>query len=135
MHLRAREILSFALVGCVGFCVDAGTVVLLTRRTGLDLVSAKAVGFSLAVSATWALNRRFTFAKRAHPRWLCEWLRYVWANGLGGVVNNGVYLVAIFASQGLAQQPALAVALGSVAGMSFNYGVSRWWVFRNRFKH
>ncbi len=135
MHPRAREILSFALAGCAGFVVDAATVVLLRRWEGWDLVSAKALGFSLAVTVTWALNRRFTFAQRAGPNLLREWLHYVWANGLGGVVNNGVYLVAVFASGGLAQQPALAVALGSVAGMSFNYAVSRWWVFRHRYKH
>ena len=135
MHPRAREILLFALAGGAGFCVDAGAVVSLTRWAGLGLVSAKAVGFSLAVTATWAINRRFTFATRAHPHRFREWLRYVWANGLGGLVNNGVYLAAILASKDLAQQPALAVALGSVAGMSFNYALSRWWVFQRRYKH
>ncbi len=135
VHPQARKIILFALAGCAGFIVDATTVVLLRHWTGLDLVSAKGVGFSLAVTVTWALNRRFAFAQRAESPLFQEWLRYVWANGLGGLVNNGVYLVAVFGFEDLAQHPALAVALGSLAGMFFNYATSNWWVFRHPHKH
>ena len=131
MHSRLREFLLFAFAGTIGFAVDAGTVTALRHWAGADLVSAKAAGFSLAVTVTWGLNRQWAFAGGASTtRRLREWGRYVWTNGLGGLVNNGTYLVAVFSSDALAQQPALAVALGSLAGMVFNYLAARRWVFR-----
>jgi len=48
-----------------------------------------------------------------------------------GWSTDGVYLLTVFASTGLVQQPALAVALGSAAGIFFNDAVSRWQVFQH----
>lgn len=127
-----REIVLFALAGTAGFVVDAGTVELLHRWADFGLVSAKAVGFALAVTLTWALNRRYAFARGAAPHLLGEWVRYVGTNGVGAVVNNGVYLVAVFSEEAMAAHPALAVALGSLAGMAFNYVAARRWVFYRR---
>ncbi|MDE1942387.1 MAG: GtrA family protein [Betaproteobacteria bacterium] len=131
MNARAREILWFAVAGTLGFVVDASVVTLLRSWAGAGFVSAKAVGFTLAVTVTWALNRRLAFAgaPRRHP--LRQWGHYVWTNGLGGLVNNGTYLVAVFSVDAFARQPALAVALGSLAGMFFNYLAARHWVFRS----
>ncbi|MDE2623956.1 MAG: GtrA family protein [Betaproteobacteria bacterium] len=131
MKARVREILLFALAGTLGFVVDASLVTALHRWFGADLVSAKAVGFSLAVTVTWALNRRLAFAGAPLRHPLREWGHYVWTNGIGGLVNNGTYLLAVFSVDFLARQPALAVALGSLAGMFFNYFAARHWVFRS----
>jgi putative flippase GtrA len=127
---RALQFFQFAMAGTVGFMVDAGIVVCLRRFTPIDLVSAKLVGFSVAVTVTWLINRNVAFTAHADARLLREWMRYVWANGLGGIVNNGVYIVAVFTRQELAQHPEFAVAMGSLAGMLFNYSAARWWVFR-----
>lgn len=121
----------FGIAGFTGFLVDAGTVLLLRHWTSFDLISAKLAGFSLAVTVTWLINRNMAFAAHAGEKGLLrEWAHYVSANGVGGTINNGVYVAAVLSSASLARHPELAVAMGAVSGMSFNYAAARWWVFR-----
>ncbi len=128
---HVREMGLFAAAGSVGFLVDASTVTAVRHWTHLDLFTAKALGFSFAVTVTWLMNRRLAFSGRSRREGLFrEWLRYVSANGVGGVVNNSVYVIGVLTVREFAEFPAAAIALGSLAGMCFNYAVSRWWVFR-----
>ncbi|WP_297452126.1 GtrA family protein [Ferrovum sp.] len=124
---KFKRILLFAAAGTVGFGVDVLTV--LATHACCGLVGAQALGFLLAVTATWGLNRRYAFAGRGSERWLREWARYLMANGWGALLNNGTYLLAIWVSPWLARHPAGAVALGSLAGMGANYLAAQRWVF------
>jgi Predicted membrane protein len=119
----------FALTGIAGFAVDASIVWLLTQFR-IDAIIAQGVAFSVAVTVTWWLNRKFTFPHWADHRLLREWLRYVSANSLGAIVNNGVYVVLILTLSLMAHYPVLAVAAGSLAGLVFNFTASRALVFR-----
>ncbi|NDU88262.1 MAG: GtrA family protein [Ferrovum sp.] len=124
---KAKRILLFAGAGTAGFGVDVLTVMVTHKRCGL--IGAQMLGFLLAVTATWILNRRYAFAGRGSERRLGEWGRYVVANGWGAVLNNGTYLLAIWLSPLLARYPEGAVALGSLAGMGANYLAAHRWVF------
>jgi len=55
----------FGAIGGVGFLVDASVLTWLVQRARLGLYESRALSFALAVTATWYLNRRFTFARRA----------------------------------------------------------------------
>ncbi len=111
--------------------MDASIVWIFTR-VGVDPITAQAVAFTVAVTVTWLLNRRFTFAHRASPYWLREWLHYVAANSVGAVVNNGVYALLVLTIALFSKEPVLAVAAGSLAGLVFNFTASRALVFRLR---
>jgi len=126
-----REILFFALSGVAGFCVDAGIVELLHRSVAMELIPAKLLAFSAAVTCTWLINRHYTFAHRRNGSRLREWLAYVSANSVGGVANNAAYAWAVLCIDWFARYPVLAVALGSLAGLAFNFTASRWLVFRH----
>jgi putative flippase GtrA len=91
-------------------------------------LQAQGFAFPLAASVTWWCNRRFTFGA-SHRTVHQEWLRYLLANALGWTANNGVYVWMIFSLPLAYQHPALAVAAGSLAGMVFNFSVSRRLVF------
>ncbi len=133
MPAHMREMGLFAVAGSVGFLVDASTVTASRYWAHLDLFTAKALGFFLAVTVTWFMNRSLAFSGQTRGEGLLrEWFRYVSANGVGGVVNNLIYVVGVLTVRELAEFPAVAVALGSLAGMCFNYAASRWWVFRGR---
>jgi putative flippase GtrA len=121
----------FALAGVAGLLVDAGIVVALRRTTSIDLVSAKLVGFAVAVTVTWLINRNLTYAGRKNTRLIREWTRYVAVNGVGGLINNVAYILAVFASNDIARHPEIGVAIGSLAGMVFNFASSRSYVFRH----
>ena len=111
--------------------MDASIVWAFTSA-GVDPLTAQAVAFTVAVTVTWLLNRRFTFAHHASPHWLREWLHYVAANSVGAVVNNGVYALLVLTVAMFSKEPVLAVAAGSLAGLVFNFTASRALVFRPR---
>jgi putative flippase GtrA len=121
------QFLRFAAVGVVGFVVDAVIVEALKQCTGPMV--AQLAAFPVASTVTWALNRKFTFGASQLPV-VREWLRYVLANLLGWAANNGTYAGVIFQVPVAYQHPVIAVAAGSIAGMFFNFGVSRLLVFR-----
>lgn len=117
----------FALVGVAGFIVNGGLVEVLARPIGP--LWAQGVGFSAAVTVTWLLNRRFTFNCSGFSIGQ-EWIRYVFANSVGWCVNNGIYIAMIYGNSSAYLRPSLAVAAGSIAGLVFNFSLSRYVVFR-----
>jgi putative flippase GtrA len=124
-----RRLLAFAIVGTSGFLVDAGIVHGLTGL-GLGVLAAQAVAFAVAVTVTWLGNRSWTFRDCAGRHTLPqEWTRYVSANAVGWVVNNGVYGLLVLAVPFVAHEPVWAVAAGSLAGLAFNYTATRRVVF------
>jgi len=120
------QVLRFGGVGVLGFLVNAGLVEALARDLGPG--PAQLLAFPVAATATWWLNRRFTF-RASGKVWHREWLLYLAANGLGWLANNGTYFLAIALHPPAHRHPALAVAAGSLAGMTFNFLLSRRLVF------
>jgi putative flippase GtrA len=129
LALAGSRFSRFALVGCAGLVVDVATLTAVHTGLGLDPYSARIPAFLVAATATWALNRRLTFADQTTGS-VGEWLRYLAANGVGGAVNLATYMVLI--SSGLAlftRWPQIAVGVGSIAGLVFNFTASRRYVF------
>jgi putative flippase GtrA len=129
-HVIVRQALRFAAVGVLGFLVDAGVLMATRSLPGLNLYSGRAVSFLAAVTATWALNRSFTFKEHASPSMLKEWVRFCAANALGGAVNLGVYAWLVNSVSLVHNSPVLGVAAGSLSGLAVNFTLSRVFVFR-----
>lgn len=118
------QLLKFAVVGTVGFGVDAGVLMVGLRGLGWGPYGARLLSFVAAVTVTWWLNRRFTFAVQQAPT-QAEWLRYAGLMLLGGAVNYGVYALLVATLPWVREQPWLGVAAGSVAGLGLNFLTSR----------
>jgi putative flippase GtrA len=127
--LIASQFLRFAGIGALGFFVDAG-VLTLAHGAGLGLYLSRAFSFLSAVTFTWLCNRRYTFFKEAQsPPTLREWARFAATNAVGGAVNLLTYAVLVSMIDLFAERPVLAVGVGSVAGLLFNFLGSRAFVF------
>lgn len=127
VHSLPVQFLRFGVVGVIGFVVNAGLVEWLARDVGP--IWAQCLAFPVAVTVTWWLNRRYTFGasgRAIHH----EWLRFVLANSLGWLANNGTYFWLVLNVGWAFDRPSLAVAAGSLAGMFLNFGASRWIVFK-----
>lgn len=122
--------LHFCVAGVVGLVVDIAVLYVLAPLLGWYV--ARAGSFVAAASVTWWLNRRFTFALRpAHsqqPVWL-EYVQYLASMLVGGTVNYLVYASVVYGVRSVFA-PVLGVALGSIAGLIFNYLAARHLVFR-----
>jgi putative flippase GtrA len=124
----ATQFLRFALVGVVGFVVDAGVLRLVISVFGVNLYTGRVISFLVAVTVTWALNRVFTF--RHTGARAAQWLRFVCVNGLGGAVNFGTYALLVATLSSIRQNPTIAVACGSLVGMGLNFTLMKKVVFR-----
>lgn len=129
---RSPKIVRFGLVGCAGYCVDAGGLYLALYALGLGYYTGRIISYALAASSTWYMNRQFTFADTRNDARFREWARFVTLNLLGGGVNYAVYAAYVGTHAGSAVAPAVGVALGSIAGMFINFYLSRWFVFNGR---
>lgn len=128
--LIVRQFFSFGLVGVAGFMVDAGVLTLMLRTTNAGPYLGRVVSFLCAATATWALNRAFTFRDHAtHHTLGAQWLRFLAANAIGGCVNFGVYSLLVATVAVFSAMPVLAVAAGSLAGLVVNFTLSRTFVF------
>ena len=109
------QIMRFAIVGGLGFLVDAailkGMVYLGTGPT-----VGRVISISVAMTFTWMAHRTLTFAVRKAPSW-GEYGHYVLSSLLGALINYGVYWVAVFFHAPLL----LGLALGTIVGSVFNF--------------
>jgi putative flippase GtrA len=119
----------FGIVGVVGLLVDT-TVLYAGLAVGLEFFAARVPSFFAAATATWILNRRFTFKGAADEPLRRQWAKFIAANAFGGVVNYGVSVGLEAGVDVVAAHPFLAVAAGSVAGMFFNFAASKHLVFK-----
>jgi putative flippase GtrA len=124
----ARQMLSFSLIGVLGFVVDAG-VLYLALAWGLGLYAGRAVSYMSAVSATWLLNRRYTFAPTSGDNKLHQWMRFVVSQLAGATINLGVYALLVHMSPLVAHEPVIGVAAGSLSGLLVNFSIARVFVF------
>lgn len=118
----------FALVGIVGFGVDA-SVLAVCLGVGFDVFSGRLVSYLAAATTTWQLNRHFTFTDSAREAAAVQWTKFLAVNTLGGAVNYGVYAGLVTWLAPVAAHPTLGVAAGSLAGLVLNFAASRRFVF------
>lgn len=137
MNLLAKlsrlPLLRFAVIGALGLPVDAGVLWLMTHRGGLDPYSGRVMSWLSAATFTWMGNRYFTF-RGARARGLLatvkEWLRFLAANAVGGLVNVGLYSTLVRFAPPPIDNLYVALVLGVLAGLVFNFTLSKTMVFK-----
>lgn len=129
----SRQFLSFCVVGTVGFVVDVA--ILYAVSPWMGWYAGRVVSFLGAATATWYLNRIFTFSALAqagrYTAWQQYW-RYIVAMLGGACVNYLVYALTMLGVYDVQWAPTLGVALGSVVGLAVNFISARKVAFRPR---
>lgn len=126
---QARQVLSFGLIGAIGFVVDGVVLTLLHNQQGIALFPARLCSFALAVTVTWSLNRRLTFPGSNDKRVLSQWLRYAFVNGFGALLNFAMFFWLVYRFDAFAAVPLAALAVASIAAMLFNFLASKYLAF------
>lgn len=112
------------MVGVVGFVIDAGILQTLVVGVHVNPYAARIASFLSAASATWLMNRSYTFDV-CHVPTHAEWLRYVSLMILGALVNFGTFALCIEYWVVAHAKPWLGVAVGSVVGLGVNFTMAR----------
>jgi putative flippase GtrA len=124
----AMQFFRFGVVGTSGFVID--TAVVYATRHWLGLIGAGILSFFVAATVNWFINRIWTFKGLGAGRLHHQWMRFLAANGVGFVLNRGVYIALITTVPLCVAYPVLAIAAGSIAGLGVNFTLSRRLVFR-----
>lgn len=125
------KVFSFGCVGVVGFLVDAGVLSALVRLAGMNVYVSRVVSFVLAVFVTWLLNRTWVFKdveKRDESK-KREYASYLLVQGIGALINLGVFSTLIALNPSMKMQPVIPLAVGSFIAMFFNFAGAQLWVF------
>lgn len=123
------ELLRYCIVGGIGFVIDAGLTLLLSQAAHWWPEAARVAGFLVAATATWEMNRRFTFRTKSSSRTL---LPYVLLASVGALVNFAAFVAWLRFAGTAPLQILIGVALGATLALSLNFTVSRRFVFRVR---
>ena len=121
--------LRFCLVGTLGFFTDTVVLLLITQIGASGTVSGRVISFLTAACITWSLNRRFTFRSKAPTASLAP---YIGLTALGALLNVGIYWIWISMFGASWTMLVLGLAMGSIAALSFNFGISKYVVFAAR---
>jgi len=124
----AEQFLKFAVIGTVGFGLDASMVYATAPFVGPYF--AGIISFIVVGSINGLANRWWTYRHLTHEAMHVQLTRFLIANGIGFVINRGIYSLLIYTQPFFAAHLILPVAAGGVAGMFLNFFLSRRWVFR-----
>jgi putative flippase GtrA len=112
---------AFLLIGGVGFVVDASILATLVHSYGWGDYTARLISFPIAVLVTWLLNRKFAFPSGATSRKGAEYTRYVGVQTVGSLINFLVYSLCIATIPIMDRWPVLALAVGVMVQIPFNF--------------
>lgn len=124
----SADFIRFGMVGALGFCWDTSTVYATKNHFGLYV--AGTLGFIVAATANWVINRYWTFRHRNQGAAHVQWLKFLAANLVGFLFNRGTFFTLVAISALCRAQPVLAIVAGTAAGLIFNYFLSKKLVFR-----
>lgn len=88
MELVLR-VLKFGLTGLLGMLIDFGATWLCKEKLKLNKYLANAIGFSLAVSNNYLINRAWTFQSQ-DDRWALEFGRFIAVSLIGLGLNTAI---------------------------------------------
>ncbi|EPX78821.1 GtrA family protein [Salipiger mucosus] len=116
----SRPFLRFAVVGGVGFVVDAGALYAFVSLGG-DAFQSRIASFAIAVTVTWLLNRIWTFSGRGARTIPQEFASYLAVQGVGIVLSYAVFALVLSLIPMTAANAVLATACGSAVALIGNF--------------
>lgn len=87
--LSMYKVIRFALVGCTGVAIDFSSTYLLKENLKWNKYVASTIGFSLAATNNYILNRLWTFHS-ADPHVLFQYVKFIVVAVIGVLISNGI---------------------------------------------
>ncbi|MEI8225244.1 MAG: GtrA family protein [Bacteroidota bacterium] len=81
------KLLKFGIVGFLGMVIDFSITFLLKEKLKAHRYISSSVGFTIAASSNYLLNRLWTF-ESSNPRVLVEYSTFIIISLIGLVINN-----------------------------------------------
>lgn len=127
------QFLLFVIAGTTGFVADA-LLTILFIKSGLSHILSRGLAIPLAMTLTFFINKKYTFKSSRGARYSIykQFFDYVLANAISQSFNFMVYTILILNVSLLYKLPILAVAVSSLSAMFITFGLSKYWVFKEK---
>ncbi|MCW0233886.1 MAG: GtrA family protein [Ferrovibrio sp.] len=126
---RHADKLRFLVVGGIGFSVDGGFLLLLNDCAGWSPLLARSIGFPVAITVTWWLNRIWTFQTDRSQSMRRQYAFYLAIQLTGMAINFSIFALLVRTMPWFVIWPIAALAIGSIMAMFVTYILSRRIVF------
>ena len=83
------KLVKFTIVGFFGLFIDFGLTFICKEKLGLNRYLANSIGFLLAVSSNYFLNRVWTFGSK-NPEIIVEFSSFFFVSIIGLLINNSI---------------------------------------------
>lgn len=124
------QFFTFSIIGAIGTCVDLACVYLAYDVAGAPFRVARVVGFVVALTTNFLLNRKFTFGYRRGGGVMRQYFLFFAICTLGFLVN-WIVSVSLFERTAFFHEHYLAAAfLGTMGGLAINFTGSKYIAFR-----
>ena len=130
LNQNYKQFVYFSIVGSFGFLVDTTVLYLIIYGFEGGLYTARVFSYLFAATSTWWLNRIYTFNSLVKVNYFTQWLKFIWLNTFGGMINYVIYGLTIAYWPTAFNYPVIAVAFGSIAGLMVNFSLSKQFVFK-----
>lgn len=121
----------FALVGCLGFIVDALIFFIGFQLVKLDMMTARVIAFLFAASTTWLGNRLLTFKEAEKSNMGKQWQKFLAAATISALPNLLVFRMTSSLLSTVEVGAYIALVTGVFAGMLSNFYLNDRWVFKS----
>lgn len=123
--------MAYALVGGIGFVVDASLLTILVNGFSADMFAGRLVSFSAATFVTWLLNRRAVFARSLFSRQssAAEYGRYLLVQIAGALTNLAVFFLLISMFPILRWLLPVPLAMGAAVALAVTFSGAKRFVF------
>ena len=123
------EFIKFGIVGTTALIFES-SLILIFFKVGLDPKYSRIITIPLAILLTWYLNRTFTF-KNKNKQKIKQYGKYFMVIMFGISINYSVYIYFLELFQTVRYGFILALCLGSISSMFFNFAFSKFIIFKN----
>ena len=123
-----KEFFRFGFIGINALILEIVLISILVE-IGIYPEYSRIISIPIAISFTWYLNRRFTF-KNKNPKKVKQYSKYFFVILCGITINYFVYIYFLNFYRGLEYAYIIALCLGSLSSMFFNFGLSKFVIFK-----
>jgi putative flippase GtrA len=124
----AVQLVQFGIIGTTGFLWY--TAVEYAAAPVVGPYVGGLIGFVIAATSNWLLNRYWTFRHQPRRSPHRQWLMFLAANSVGSAVNLGINFSLIATVPFCHAHLVVPIMIGTLFGMFFNFSASRRLVFR-----
>lgn len=114
----------------VGFIVDT-SLFELGFALGFPAFAARIFSMAIAIFTAFMLHRKITFRHTDEKFWPLYW-RYLSTNLIGAAFNYTAFYAVLLALDNTLASRLMAIAIGTLVGLAFNYWASAKFVFYKR---